>query len=119
MNHDGKKPIAIVESQCSFIISPLMNALEQAGLWVLRSFEFKNNQTQLMHCHCAANCDSQCECELVVLLVYPKVGNPVTLILDGREGKTYVFISEEKEYQFPTPLTRLITKAVEESAMSY
>jgi hypothetical protein len=117
MNHQGKKPIAIVETQCSFFLTPFINALEQAGFWVLQSFDFKKSQAQPEYCTCTANYDCQCACELAVLLVYPKVGNPVTLVLDGREGKTSIFVTEEMEYQHPTLLTRIIEGAVEKSSI--
>ena len=117
MNHHGKNPIAIVETNCSLFLMPFINALELAGLWVLKSFDFKKGPTQLMHCTCSTNCDNQCTCELAVLLVYPKVGNPITLVLDGQEGRTSIFITSEMENQYPTPLTRIIEGAVEKTSL--
>lgn len=113
MNHQGKKPLAIIEIQCSFFRMPLINALEKAGLWVFQSFDLKSSRALQEDFLCANHGNSQCTCELVILLVYPKVGNPITLVLDGRDGKTLIFVTNETENQHPTPLTKIIEAAIQ------
>ncbi|MDP2964625.1 MAG: hypothetical protein Q8N39_01155 [Pelolinea sp.] len=113
MNHQGNKPLAIIEIQCSFFRTLLINALEKAGLWVLQSFDLKSSRALQEDCSCVNHGTSQCTCELVVLLVYPKVGNPVTLVLDGKEGMTFIFITDETENQYPTPLIKIIEGAIQ------
>lgn len=116
MNHQGKKPLAIIEIQCSFLRTPLTNALEKAGLWVLQSFDLKSSQALQENCSCASHITHECTCELVVLLVYPKVGNPATLVLDGREGITYIFITDETNNQYQTPLIKIIEGAIKKAS---
>jgi hypothetical protein len=113
MNHQSKKPFAIIEVQCSLFRTPFINALEKAGLWVLQSFDLKSSRALPEDCQCANRCDSQCTCDLVVLLVYPIVGNPITLVLDGRDKKTFIFITDETENQQPTPLTKVVEAAIQ------
>ena len=113
MNHQGKKPLAIIKVQCSFFRAPLINALEKAGLWVFQSFDLKSSQALQQDCSCANHGNSQCTCELVVLLVYPKVGNPITLVLDGMDGKTLIFVAYETENQYPTPLVKIVEGAIQ------
>jgi hypothetical protein len=115
MNHQGKKPLAIIGTQCSFLRTPLTNALEGEGLWVLQSFDLKSSQALIENCNCAIHLNRECTCELVVLLVYPKVGNPVTLTLDGLDGKTYIFVTGESENQYPTPLIKIIEIAIQKA----
>ena len=115
MNHQGKKPLAIIGTQCSFLRTLLTNALEKAGLWVVQSFNMKISLGLQENCCCSTLYANECTCELVVLLVYPKIGNPATLVLDGREGKTFIFVTDETESQYSTPLIKIIESAIQKA----
>jgi len=115
MDHQGKKPILEINTQCSTFVTSLKAALISAGLSVVQSFDLRS--VRLMHkgCTCPHHGTDQCTCELVVLLVYRSVGGPITLILDGRDGKTFVFVTENAGNSFRTPTMEAISTAIRDA----
>lgn len=96
MNHQGKKPFQIVEMQCSKFVEPLKQAITDAGLWFFQSFDLQSARTLHDNCSCEYHGTSLCTCQLIVLLIYRAIGDPITLILDGRDDQTHIYIVEEK-----------------------
>lgn len=96
MNHQGKKPLHVVDIQCSKFVGPLKKAFTDAGLGSFQSFDLQSTRALHDNCPCEYHGTSQCTCELVVLLVYRALGDPITLVLDGRDDQTYIFIVDDK-----------------------
>lgn len=96
MNHQGKKPLRIIDLQCSKFVEPLKKGFTDSGLWAFQSFDLQSTRALHEGCTCAYHGTSQCNCQLVVLLVYRAHGDPITLVLDGRDEQTYLFIVDDK-----------------------
>jgi len=116
MNHQGKKPIQIVEIQCSKFVGPLKQAFTDAGLWSFQSFDLQSTRTIHEGCTCPYHGTGHCTCELVVLLVYRSLGEPITLILDGRDAQTYIFVVEEKGPAMPPAAREMIERIISQTA---
>ena len=95
MNHQGKKPILILESHCSQFLAILKCELVAGGISVVQSFDLKSTRALQDECTCPHHGSNKCTCELVVLLLYRAVGGPLTLTLDGHDGQTNVYLNEE------------------------
>ncbi|MEW5938303.1 MAG: hypothetical protein AB1750_01465 [Chloroflexota bacterium] len=78
---------------------------EQVQAWVqerLRGADFHSMETfdlqvaRLAHrnCPCPYHGSKGCTCQLVVLLVYQKQENPATLVIQGRDGKTWLSLAD-------------------------
>jgi hypothetical protein len=68
----------------------IAEGLARVGFPVVRSFDLQAARSAHTHCACPHHGEAQCDCQMVVLLVYsPSVeGQPVTLVLHGRDGRT-------------------------------
>ena len=119
MNIEGKNPLLVIDADCSQFIEPLKKELSDAGLWAVQSFDLRSTRALHEGCTCPNHGTSQCTCELVVLLVYRPVGGPVTLTLDGRDGKTFVFVTDETSKTQRSSTIELIEKAIRESAYAF
>ena len=64
--------------------------LTQNGLRVIQTFDLHTARHALKDCPCPHHGTSECDCQMVVLLVYGKAEGPVTLILHGYEGQTWM-----------------------------
>jgi hypothetical protein len=112
MIHQGKKPLAIIDTQCAQFVEPLKSALAEADLTAFQSFDLQSTRALHEGCTCPHHGTSQCTCELVVLLVYAPASDPVSLVLDGRDGQTYIFISDDAGAPANLVLSAAIERAV-------
>lgn len=119
MNYLGKKPLAIIETRCSQFVAPFKKALENAGLWIFQSFDLQSMQIMPEGCTCPNHGTNQCTCELIVLLVYQNFGSPISLILDGRDEKTYVYIADDMQNVNKSSLNRSIELAIQKAFISH
>jgi hypothetical protein len=116
MNHQGKKPLQIVDIQCSKFVGPLKQAFSDAGLWSFQSFDLQSTRALHDNCTCEYHGTSQCTCELVVLLVYRALGDPITLVLDGRDERTYIFLIDEKGPSVRPATREMIERIINQTA---
>ena len=81
-----------VNRPCDDALDWLSQSLSRKGLRVLRTFDLHDARGALDHCPCPHHGTNQCDCQMVVLLVYRNAEEPVTLILHGNDGQTWLSI---------------------------
>jgi hypothetical protein len=59
------------------------------GLQVVRSFDLQTARSTHTNCTCPNHGTEICDCQMVVLLVYGKQGEPLTLVAHSQDGRTY------------------------------
>src|SRR5574338_315477 len=93
MDHQGKTPTLLINANCQQYVEPLKQELANAGYGSFQSFDLQNTRAlQAEGSVCPRHHNSQCTYEMVVLLVYPSSGDPVSVTLDGQDGKTFVYL---------------------------
>jgi hypothetical protein len=113
MNHQGKPPTLVINARCPQYLEPLKKQLADAGFWAIQSFDLQSTRT--LHeegCTCPHHDTNQCTCEMVVLLVYPASGDPVTVMLDGRDNRTYVYLLNDPRDSPPAATLDSITQVL-------
>ena len=58
------------------------------GLQVVRSFDLQTARSTHTNCTCPNHGMEKCDCQMVVLLVYDKQGEPLTLVAHSQDGHT-------------------------------
>ena len=58
------------------------------GLQVVRSFDLQTARSTHANCTCPNHGMEKCDCQMVVLLVYDKQGEPLTLVAHSQDGHT-------------------------------
>jgi hypothetical protein len=117
MNHQGKNAVLEIDAACAQLVEPLKNALNAAGYWAFQSFDLQS--TRAFHdegCACPHHGTQQCTCEMVVLLVYQPASDPVTVILDGRDHRTCVYITDDPGTSPPSTVIDGIIQAIRATA---
>ena len=84
--------------------------LERAGLQVMRSFDLQVARAAHVGCTCPHHGTDQCDCQMVVLLVYGQESPPVTLVAHGHDGQTHIALVDTPEQQ-PSPELVVTIKA--------
>jgi hypothetical protein len=67
--------------------------LIQAGLKVSRSFDLRTAMTESTPCTCQHHANN-CDCDLVVLLVYGTERHPATIVAHSHNGRTWFSLSD-------------------------
>ena len=68
----------------------LKDQLATANLRVVQTFDLHSARHVLEDCPCPHHGTDQCDCQMVVLLVYASAAEPATLILHGNDGQTWL-----------------------------
>jgi hypothetical protein len=87
-------PFLTVTINCNQTLSWVNQQLARAGLRTVQTFDLHDARSSLHNCQCPNHGTEQCDCQMVVLLVYGAMEEPVTLILHGNDGKTWLSVSE-------------------------
>ena len=86
--------------------------LTAANLRVVQTFDLHSARHALDDCKCPHHGTEQCDCQMVVLLVYGDGTEPVTLILHGNDGQTWLSIVEQPEQRSGQQVIEVIQQAL-------
>jgi len=70
-------------------VKRMMNRLIADGMQVIRSFDLQTAKAAHVECTCPHHGKDECDCQMVVLLVYDDQGTPLTLVAHGKDNKTH------------------------------
>lgn len=83
-------PFLALEQTCEHVQAWVNQQLTGAGFRVVQTFDL--NVARLAHpeCPCPHHGTEECNCQMIVLLVYRKKSAPVTLMIHGQDDKTWL-----------------------------
>jgi hypothetical protein len=83
-------PFLTISRTCDQTLPWVIQQLHQAGLRSVQTFDLHTARATLHDCECPHHGTDQCDCQMIVLLVYGKTEEPATLILHGNDGTTWL-----------------------------
>lgn len=101
-----------LQSDSQAAIDASIRRLEHFGLQVVRSFDLKVARAAHVGCTCPHHGTEQCDCQMVVLLVYGQDGPPVTLVAHGHDGQTHIALVDTPEQRPAPQLVEVILQAM-------
>jgi hypothetical protein len=104
--------ILTLQSDSQAAIEQSIRRLDTAGLQVVRSFDLKVARAAHVGCTCPHHGTDQCDCQMVVLLVYGHDGLPVTLVVHGHDGETQIALVDTPEQRSDPQLVHTILRAM-------
>ena len=108
--------ILTLNYSCDDAMITSSQSLRQNGFRVLQTFDLHNTAHVLEECPCPHHTTSDCDCQMVVLLVYGEAAQPATLILHGNNGKTWVSAPDSAVQPVDAKLMASIRKTLENLA---
>lgn len=81
-------------------IPRIISRLSARGLQVERSFDLRAAREAHVGCTCPHHGTEQCDCQIVVLLVYGEDEYPATLVTHGRDGRTRFALVHHPDEEF-------------------
>lgn len=91
-----------IDYTCDQAVHWASESLETVGLRVANSFNLQSARTAVYPCTCPHHGTADCDCQMVVLLVYGSDSRPATLVAHGHDGQTWLSLIETPE-QRPSP----------------
>lgn len=105
-----------IHSDSETATSSATENLRQAGLQVVQSFDLQTARATQKDCTCPYHGTEQCNCQMVMLLIYPQVGAPATMVIHSHNEQTHISLVDSPG-QRPSPeLVDLILKALSDIA---
>jgi hypothetical protein len=93
--------------------STVMESLTRAGLQIVQSFDLRTARATQPNCTCPHHGTEQCNCQMVVLLVYPQVGEPATMVIHSHNEHNSISLVDTPEQRPDPELVDLILESLE------
>lgn len=106
-------PFLSINHTCDKTLQWVKKQLSQASLRAVQTFDLHAARVGSHDCPCPNHGTNECDCQMVVLLVYGKAAEPVTLILHGNDGQTWVSIAADPQQRVDAKLINSIRQALE------
>ena len=90
-------PFLFINKACDEAVAEVMQQLVSAKLQVLRTFDFHMSPATSKQCACPNHGTGQCDCQLIVLLVYRDRLPPISLVAHGHDGNTWLTLVDSPE----------------------
>lgn len=88
----SSSPFTILSQPCDQAINWVVGKLEQANLRAIRTFDLQVARMAHLDCPCPHHGTEQCNCQMVVLLVYQNNFPPATLVIHGNEETSWLYL---------------------------
>ena len=109
-------PFLSVPDPCEETADRLQRRLVQDGFRALQTFDLQDARLGLDDCPCPHHGTTECDCQMIVVLVYGNKPEPATLILHGHDGQTWISLAEQAEQTTDSNLVRAVRSALEDNS---
>lgn len=109
---DALSPL-VLDLPCEQAVRWLTQRVGQAGLSVVRTFDLQVARQAQTACPCPQHGTEQCDCQMVVLLVYQQHHRPVTLIAHGNGGRTWFSVVDTPQQRADPELESAICRSLD------
>jgi hypothetical protein len=100
--------LVMLDQPCDVAVDWLTEQARQAGLSVLRTFDLQIARRAETTCPCPHHGTVQCDCQLVVLLVYQDHLNPLAIVAHGYQGQTWFSVVDTPQQRADPHLEAVI-----------
>ncbi len=105
--------LLLLNCSCDAALRWTKEHLAQAGLRTMQTFDLQSVRHAPGDCSCPHHGTAECDCQMAVLLVYGERGEPVTLILHGNDGQTWLSTADEPNQRVDPTLLAEIKHALD------
>lgn len=107
-----KRPFLGLKKDCSEAIQWISGHLKGSGLQVVQTFDLHATRLDHSLCSCAHHGTEQCDCQMVVLLVYENGFPPTSVVAHGHDGQTWFMLGDAPQENIYTSLEAAIQYAL-------
>jgi hypothetical protein len=112
MDMNQNMQLVTIQANCDEATTQAAQLLSGAGLQVVRSFDLRSARMAHAECTCPHHGTAQCTCQFVVLLVYGQGGAPMSLVVHGHDGQTWLSLVDTPQQPADMKLAAKIAQAL-------
>ena len=112
------EPFLILEQPCDEAMAWVVHRVSGAGLQVIRTFDLQVARLGHNECPCPHHGTDECDCQMVVLLVYGDHYQPISLVAHSHDGKTWFSLVDTPQQRADPRLEMTIRQALEPQSIS-
>ena len=86
-------PFLVLDQACEQVLVWINGKLTDAGFRVVQTFDLHMARRAHPDCPCPQHGTDDCNCQMIVVLVYGKQGDPTTLVIHGQEGRAWLSLA--------------------------
>jgi hypothetical protein len=86
-----------LELDSEIAVGRMVDRLTADGMQVIRSFDLQTARNAHVDCECPHHGKDECDCQLVVLLVYDEQGKLLTVVAHGKDNTSYFALVDPPE----------------------
>lgn len=90
-------PFLVFDQTCEQVHAWVDTKLTSAGFRVVETFDLQVARLAHPDCPCPHHGTEDCNCQMVILLVYGKQEDPATLVVHGQDSKTWLSLATPME----------------------
>lgn len=105
-------PFLVLDQTCGQVQVWADQQLTSAGFRVVQTFDLQVARLAHPDCTCPNHGTEECNCQMVVLLIYKKKGDPLTLVIHGQEGKSWLSLASPDRRHISQRLETAIQRAL-------
>ena len=105
-------PFLVLDQTCDQVLAWVSQQLTSAGFRVVQTFDLQVARLAHPDCPCPHHGTNDCNCQMVVLLVYGKQDDPATLVIHGQDGRSWVSLAGPVGKRFNQHLEVVVRRAL-------
>ena len=86
-------PLLVLDQTCEQVLVWINGKLSDANFRIVKTFDLHVARLAHPDCPCPHHGTDGCNCQMIVLLVYGKQGDPATLVIHGQDGKAWLSLA--------------------------
>lgn len=106
-------PFLSINIACDKALQWAKVQLTHANLRTVQTFDLHDARSGLRDCPCPNHGTEDCDCQMVILLIYGDAERPATLFLHGNDGQTGLSIADEPHQRADSKLLAGIKQALD------
>ena len=105
-------PFLVLDQTCDQVLAWVSQQLTSASFRVVQTFDLQIARLAHPDCPCPHHGTNDCNCQMVVLLVYGKQDDPATLVIHGQDGRSWVSLAGPVGKRFNQHLEVVVRRAL-------
>lgn len=112
----SSSPFAVLRQPCDQAINWATAKLEKANFRAMRTFDLQVARMAHLDCPCPHHGTEQCDCQMVVFLVYQNNFPPATLVIHGNEETSWLYLINTPQQSIDLQLEKDIQAVLQNAA---
>jgi predicted alpha/beta-hydrolase family hydrolase len=109
---NDKSPFLIIVQSYDEALAWVTHRLSSVGLQVMRTFDLQAARHAHTDCPCPHHGTEQCDCQMVVLLVYGSDDRPISMVAHSFDGRTTFSLVDTPQQRADPHLEAAIMRAL-------